>query len=90
MQIFLQGKLLGIEAFLDDSGPRPAVFAGRCLYASLLAEAVPRALLARLGLSPELLGTSGGGQFLAVLAAEHRPAAHEFLIDVTQRLDRRW
>jgi CRISPR-associated protein Csm1 len=86
VQIFLQGKLLGIEAFLDDSGPRPAVFAGRCLYASLLAEAVPRALLARLGLSPELLGTSGGGQFLAVLASEHRPAAHEFLIDVTQRL----
>jgi len=41
VQIFLQGKLLGIEAFLDDSGPRPAVFAGRCLYASLLAEAVP-------------------------------------------------
>ena len=86
VQIFLQGKLLGIEAFLEDSGSDPAVFAGRCLYASLLAEAVPRALLARLGLSPELLGTSGGGQFLAVLAAEHRPAAHEFLIDVTRQL----
>ena len=86
MQIFLQGKLLGIEAFLEDSGKDAAVFAGRCLYVSLLAEAVPRALLARLGLSPELLGTSGGGQFLAVLAAEHRPAAHEFLIDVTRQL----
>ena len=35
---------------------------------------------------PNCSGTSGGGQFLAVLAAEHRPAAHEFLIDVTQRL----
>ena len=51
MQIFLQGKLLGLEAFLDDAGDDAAVFAGRCLYASLLAEAVPRALLARLGLS---------------------------------------
>ena len=86
MQIFLQGKLLGLDAFLDDAGGDAAVFAGRCLYASLLAEAVPRALLAQLGLSPELLGASGGGQFLAVLASEHQSGAHEFLTDVTRRI----
>jgi CRISPR-associated protein Csm1 len=86
VQIFLQGKLLGVEAFLADASGDDAVFAGRCLYASLLAEAVPRALLARLGLSPELLGTSGGGQFLAVLAVEHQAAANEFLTEVTRKL----
>lgn len=86
MQIFLQGKLLGIDAFLNDAGSDAAVFAGRCLYTSLLAEVIPRALLARLGLSPELLGTSGGGQFLAVLAVEHQAGAHEFLAEVTRRL----
>lgn len=86
MQIFLQGKILGVEAFLADASGDDAVFAGRCLYPSLLAEAVPRALLARLGLSPELLGTSGGGQFLAVLSVEHQAAAHEFLTEVTRKL----
>jgi CRISPR-associated protein Csm1 len=86
VQIFLQGKLVGLDAFLDDAGSDAAVFAGRCLYASLLTEAVPRALLARLGLSPELLGASGGGQFLAVLASEHTSAAHEFLTEVTRQL----
>lgn len=86
MQIFLQGKLLGMDAFLDDAGGDAAVFAGRCLYAALLGEAVPRALLTQLGLSPELLGTSGGGQFLAVLAAEHQSGAHEFLTEVTRRV----
>lgn len=86
MQIFLQGKLLGIDAFLNDAGDDAAVFAGRCLYTSLLTEAIPRALLARLGLSPELLGTSGDGQFLAVLAVEHQAGAHEFLAEVTRRL----
>jgi CRISPR-associated protein Csm1 len=84
VQIFLQGKLLGFESYLEDAGGDAAVFAGRCLYASLLSEAMPRALLTHLGLSPELLGTSGAGQFLAVLASEHGPAANEFLIEATR------
>ena len=77
---------MGVDAFLQDSGLGPEVFAGRCLYTSLVAEAAPRALLARLGLAPELLGISGGGQFLAVLDSEHIPAANEFLIEVTRQL----
>jgi CRISPR-associated protein Csm1 len=45
----------------------------------LLSEILPRALLAELGLSKVLLGTSGGGQFLLVLPEEFRDAAHQFL-----------
>ncbi len=92
MQIFLQGKLLGIEPFIRDArSGRDArggleALSGRCLYISLLCEAIPRALLQRLGLAPELLGSSGGGQFLVVLPAENRAEAHEFLIDATRRL----
>lgn len=60
--------------------------AGRCLYASILAEAIPRALLDRLHLSRQLLGSSGAGQFLVVLTSESLPAAHEFLVEATTRL----
>lgn len=86
MQVFLQGKLLGAGSFLEDSSDNSAAFAGKCLYLSLISEAIPRALLAHLGLSPELLGTSGGGQFLVVIASESEPAAHQYLVDVTRRL----
>ena len=92
MQIFLQGKLLGIEPFIRDArSGRDArggleALSGRCLYISLLCEAIPRALLQRLGLAPELLGSSGGGQFLVVVPAENRAEAHQFLIDATRRL----
>lgn len=86
MQIFLQGKLLGIEPFVQDARGDFSSLAGRCLYVSLLSEAVPRALLARLGLAQELLGSSGGAQFLAVIPSESLPEANAFLIDVTRRL----
>jgi CRISPR-associated protein Csm1 len=86
VQVFLQGKLLGTESFLEACSDNNAAFAGRCLYLALLSEAIPRALLERLGLAPELLGTSGGGQFLVVITSESEPAAHEFLVDVTRRL----
>ncbi|MDP8979323.1 MAG: hypothetical protein M3O35_01890, partial [Acidobacteriota bacterium] len=46
---------------------------------SLLSEVLPRALIAELGLSRMLLGSSGGGQFLAVLPSEFRTQADEFL-----------
>jgi len=54
-QILLQGKFLGIEEFLlSPSGPdeEPAdVLPGRAQWISLLCEALPRALLAELGLA---------------------------------------
>ena len=74
MQIFLQGKLLGIEDFLlaPAGGERDHAFTGRSHWVSLLGEILPRALLAELGLAKILLGSSGGGQFLLVLPGESR------------------
>lgn len=86
MQVFLQGKLLGIEPFLHATRGGFAALAGRCLYVSLVTEAVPRAMLGRLGLAQELLGSCGGGQFLAVLPAESLADANAFLVDATRRL----
>jgi CRISPR-associated protein Csm1 len=86
VQIFLEGKFLGIEPFvLDERGDFPAL-AGRCLYVSLLSEAIPRALLTRLQLAPELLGSCGGGQFLAVIPDESLAEANAFLVEVTRHL----
>ena len=81
MQIFLQGKLLGIEDFLlaPAGGERDHAFTGRSHWVSLLGEILPRALLSELGLAKILLGSSGGGQFLLVLPEESRAAADAFL-----------
>jgi CRISPR-associated protein Csm1 len=86
-QILLQGKILGTEEFLlappaEVRSGRSAgedLLAGRSQWITLLCEALPRALLAELGLSRMLLGASGGGQFLIVLSGEHRQAAEELL-----------
>jgi CRISPR-associated protein Csm1 len=86
-QILLQGKILGIEEFLL-SGSGGATFArssgeellaGRAQWITLLSEVLPRALLAELGLSRMLLGSSGGSQFLLVLPGEARGPAAAFL-----------
>jgi len=79
VQIFLHAKLLGIEPFLFGSGARAEVLLGRSRWVTLLTEVLPRALLRQLSLSPLLLGTVGGGEFLVVLPAEMREAADEFL-----------
>ncbi|MBY0505680.1 MAG: hypothetical protein K2X03_17330 [Bryobacteraceae bacterium] len=79
VQIFLHGKLLGIEPFLFGSGARAEVLLGRSRWVTLLAEVLPRALLRQLNLSPLLLGTVGGGEFLVVLPAEMRESADDFL-----------
>jgi CRISPR-associated protein Csm1 len=81
VQIFLQGKLLGIDEFLfaPTGADADQVFTGRSHWISLLSEALPRALLAELGLAKILLGSSGGGQFLLVLPQEARSAAEAFL-----------
>jgi len=86
VQVFLQGKLLGIEPFIRSTRGGFAALAGRCLYVSLLMEALPRALLDRLGLARELLGSCGGGQFLAVLPQESLDEANAFLVDATRRI----
>ena len=81
VQIFLQGKLLGIDEFLFAPAEKDhdQVFTGRSHWISLLSEVLPRALLAELGLAKILLGSSGGGQFLVVLPEESRGAAEMFL-----------
>src|ERR1022692_2694395 len=81
VQIFLQGKLLGIDEFLlaPSEQDHDKVFTGRSHWITLLSEVLPRALLAELGLARILLGSSGGGQFLVVLPGEARSAAENFL-----------
>jgi CRISPR-associated protein Csm1 len=85
LQIFLFGKILGIEEFLLSTSPLQAGDSGetalsaRSNWVSLLSEVLPRALLAELGLAEILLGSSGGGQFLVVLPQEARSPAEEFL-----------
>lgn len=97
VQIFLLGKLSGLEDFLlspvaGESGAGASggaasapvesaagVLAGRAQWAALLTEVLPRGILAELGLSPLLLGTSGGGEFLIVLPEESRARAEEIL-----------
>jgi len=81
LQIFLQGKLLGIDDFLlaPSEKDHDRVFTGRSHWISSLSEILPRALLAELGLAKILLGSSGGGQFLLVLPEEVRSAAEGFL-----------
>ncbi len=82
VQIFVHGKLLGIDEFLASSvsvDSDSSAFLGRSHWISLISELLPRALLAELGLARILLGASGGDQFLVVLPAEVRPQATEFL-----------
>src|SRR6185436_28605 len=86
------GKILGIEEFLlspaGAAEDAPDVLAGRAQWISLLCEALPRALLAELGLARILLGSSGGGQFLLVLPDEARAPAQQFLAAAARDVDR--
>jgi CRISPR-associated protein Csm1 len=77
-QILVQGKLLGIDAFLASPGS-DEILAARSLWITLVCEVAPRALLEELELARLLLGSSGGGQFLIVLPDTHRAPAEEFL-----------
>jgi len=80
VQILLQGKLLGIEEFAPSGRPAEPLLTGRLRWVSLLSEVLPRALIAELGLSKMLLGSSGGEQFLVVLPEEVRAQAESFLV----------
>jgi CRISPR-associated protein Csm1 len=88
VQVFLQGKLLGVEGFLQapatgvDAGrsaEADRILAGRSRWVTLLSEVLPRALLCELGLSKVLLGSAGGGQFLIVVPLEAMPRADQLL-----------
>jgi CRISPR-associated protein Csm1 len=83
VQIFLQGKILGIDQFLLASS---SDMDGRSHWVSLLSEVLPRALLAELSLSKMLLGSSGGEQFLVVLPVEFRTEAVNFLTAAAQHI----
>ena len=80
VQILLQGKLLGVEEFLPSGQPGEAFLTGRLRWVNLLSEILPRALIAELGLSKMLLGSSGGDQFLVALPEEVRAQAGQFLV----------
>lgn len=86
LQIFLQGKILGIEEFLAQAADD---LEARAQWAMLLSEVLPRALLAELGLSRMLLGSSGGDQFLLVLPMEARQQAEEFFTRAASSLQTR-
>lgn len=88
MQVFLQAKLLGTETFVGAAAGDLDALGGRCLYASLLTETVPRALLDHLSLSQQLVGSTGGGQFLVMLTSESAPAAHGYLAEATRAIAR--
>jgi CRISPR-associated protein Csm1 len=85
VQFFLQAKILGVERFVESAATSEAC-AGRSIYISLIGEVLPRALLHSLGLAKELLGTSGGGQFLVVLPGEALSQREEILIAARERL----
>lgn len=75
LQIFLQGRIDGIEGFLRRSA---GDFESRAQWVTLAGEIAPRALLEALGLSRVLLGSAAGGQFLLVLPAEAREQSLAF------------
>lgn len=83
LQVFLQAQLLGADEFLAAQSPEQpgsmAQIVGRSAWLNLLCEVLPRALLAELGLSRMLLGSSSAEQFLLVLAEEDIPRANQLL-----------
>jgi CRISPR-associated protein Csm1 len=86
----MQGRLVGTEDFLLSA---PAdrdnrAFEARLIWINLLGEVLPRALLASLQLPPLLLGSSGGGRFLAILPDQERAGlAAQFLARANTALD---
>src|SRR5580693_2255942 len=73
-QILVQGRLTGAEDFLlaPPADRDNRAFEARLTWLNQLGEVLPRALLATLQLPPLLLGSSGGGRFLAILPDQER------------------
>ena len=88
--ILLQGKILGIDDFLTSpirGVDEELTFIGRARWVTLLSEILPRALLEELGLAKILLGSSGGGQFLAIIPLVNRDQAEAFLQSAAAQVD---
>ena len=86
-QLLVQGKLLGIDEFLSSTAPAGnEIIDARSLWITLVSEVAPRALLAELGLSAQLLGASGGAQFLVIIPDAFRARADEFLTTIAQQI----
>ena len=88
-QILLQGKLLGSEDFLlaPPADRDNRAFEARSMWLALVGEAIPRALLADLGLPTLLLGSSGSDRFLVILPDQARAdTAAVFLARVSDAL----
>lgn len=84
VQIFLQGALAGLEDFLCAPGD-PGAHARR---ADSWSSELPARFLAEQGLSPILLGSSGGGQFLLVLPDNLRDEANRYLSEARAEIAR--
>ncbi len=96
VQILVQGKLTGVPEFLTapsagalNASDAESLLAGRSHWVSLLMEVLPRALLAELGLSKLLLGSSGAAQFLLILPGEAREHTDAFLDSAREAVRRR-
>ena len=87
LQIFLEGRFLGIERFLSEApDSNESSLETRSLWLSLASEIIPRALLKELGLAPILLGFSSSGYFLLVLPEETRSDAEQFLLKASEAI----
>jgi CRISPR-associated protein Csm1 len=86
-QLLVQGKLLGIDAFLASPAPGGnEIIDARSLWITLVCEVVPRALLAELQLAAQLLGASGGAQFLIIIPDSFRDRANDFLVTAARQI----
>ncbi len=79
LQIFLQSHLLGTEQFLSSGDPEE-----RAGLIAAWSQELPARFLDQEGLSPLLLGSSGGGQFLLVLPQEVEEKAQGFLKEAAE------
>jgi CRISPR-associated protein Csm1 len=88
-QILLQGGFRNTEEFLlsPPADRDNRAFDARAVWLALVAEIVPRALLAELQLPPLMLGSSGGDRFVVILPDQERAElAGEFLTKISQAL----
>ena len=84
-QVFLYAQFRGIERFVSGAATNGEL-ADRSYWLALISEITPRECLSGLGLSPLLVGYSGGGEFLLVLPEPAVDAADTYLQSVRAEL----
>ncbi|MBM3757189.1 MAG: hypothetical protein FJW38_24800 [Acidobacteria bacterium] len=84
-QVFLYAQFRGIERFVSGAATNGEL-ADRSYWLALISEIAPRECLTGLGLSPLLVGYSGGGEFLLVLPEPAVAAADTYLQSVRAEL----